>query len=220
MALCPQHQIEVLDHMHRQPYGARLVHDGAFDVLAYPPGGVGGETEAALGIELVQRMHQSQIALLHQVKQRHVAVEVVFGDIHHQAQVALDHFLSRGEISLGGAPREMQFLLGREQRVEPDLVQVNLGDVGEEFGFRLRRFGLRRVKGLGRCLALGFLVRGGRWGGHGGGGRYLAGSTGLPSLRISKCSSGLSLSVLPTSAIFCPLTTLCPSFTRITLLWA
>ena len=103
MALGAQHQIQFLDHVHRQPYRARLVHDRALDVLAYPPGGVGGEAEAALGIEFLQRVHQPEIALLDQVEQRHAAVEVVLGDVHHQAQIALDHLLPRGEIPL--APR-------------------------------------------------------------------------------------------------------------------
>ena len=44
-------------------------------------------------------------------------------------------------------------------------------------------------------------------------GRYLAGSTGLPWRRTSKCSLMRSASLLPISAIFCPLRTLWSSFT-------
>ena len=61
--------------------------------------------------------------------------------------------------------------------------------------------------------------------GHGGspaqrGGRYFAGSTGLPWRRTSKCSLIRSASLLPISAIFCPLRTVWSSLTSKAWLWA
>ena len=47
---------------HRDPDGARLIRDGAGDRLPDPPGGVGGEFEAAAIVELVDRLHQADIA--------------------------------------------------------------------------------------------------------------------------------------------------------------
>ena len=45
------------------------------------------------------------------------------------------------------------------------------------------------------------------------GGKYFSGSTGLPCRRTSKCNITRSESLLPISAIFCPLVTASPSFT-------
>jgi hypothetical protein len=94
--------VEFLHHMHRQADGARLVHDGPLDVLADPPGGIGRKAEAAFRVELVQGVDQAEVALLDQVEQRHAAIEVMLGDVHHQAQVVLDHLLSRRLVALSG----------------------------------------------------------------------------------------------------------------------
>ncbi len=130
-----QHEVDFLDHMHRQPDGARLVHDRALDGLADPPGRIGREAEAALGIEFFQRVDQAEIALLDQVEERDAAVEVMLGDIHDQAQVVLDHFLARREIAGAHQTRRRQFVGRRQQRLGADFVQVELGDVLEEFQF-------------------------------------------------------------------------------------
>ena len=125
--------VEFLDDVHRQTDGARLVHDRALDVLADPPGGIGGEAEAAFRIEFFQRVNQAEVALFHQVEQGKPAVGVVLGDVDHQPQVALDHVLPRLEIALHGAPRQRNFLLGRQQRRLADFVEIELGDVDLRF---------------------------------------------------------------------------------------
>jgi len=38
---CPQVDVELLDHMDRQPDRAGLIHDRPFDGLADPPGSIG-----------------------------------------------------------------------------------------------------------------------------------------------------------------------------------
>eukprot|EP00825_Cyclidium_porcatum_P004911 TRINITY_DN1233_c0_g1_i10.p4 TRINITY_DN1233_c0_g1~~TRINITY_DN1233_c0_g1_i10.p4 ORF type:complete len:127 (+),score=12.65 TRINITY_DN1233_c0_g1_i10:156-536(+) len=92
-------------------------------------------------------------------------------------------------------------LFGRsQQRLGTDLTQVELGNILEQFNFRQHLFRLRRQdRFIGLPLEL-FLQRFAgithRFG------RYCAGSTGLPCLRISKCSLTDSASVLPISAIF------------------
>src|SRR5437870_3340851 len=136
MALRAKHGVQLLDHVHRQPDGARLVHDGALDVLPDPPGGIGGKPKATLGIELVERVHQPEIALLDEVQKRHASLEISLGDVDHQAQVMLDHFLPGGEIPGDGTPGKMQLLRGREQAIETDLMQIELGRVAEDIGFR------------------------------------------------------------------------------------
>ena len=85
--------VDRLDHVHRDADGARLVGDRAGDRLADPPGGVGRELVAAPVLELVDRLHQADVALLDQVQELQAAVGVFLGDGDHQAQVRLDHLL-------------------------------------------------------------------------------------------------------------------------------
>jgi hypothetical protein len=120
VVLGAQHLVQLAHHVHRQAHRARLVHDGALDALADPPGGVGGKAETALGLELVDRAHQADVALLDQVEQHHAAVDVVLGDRDDQAQVMLDHLLARAEVAGLGQGREVRLLLGAQQRLGAD----------------------------------------------------------------------------------------------------
>ena len=129
-----QHDVELLDHVRGQPHRARLVHDGALDRLPDPPRRVGREAEAALGIEFLERVNEAEVAFLDQVGERQAAVEVVLGDADHQAQVVLDHLLSRVEVAAARGARVAELLFRRTEAGLPDLVQVDLGDVVEEVG--------------------------------------------------------------------------------------
>ena len=88
----PGQQVAGVD---RQPHGAAGVGDAAGDGLADPPGGVGRELEALAPVELLDRVHQAQVALLDQVQQRQLGGLVLLGDGDHQAQVGLDEGLGR-----------------------------------------------------------------------------------------------------------------------------
>ena len=88
----PGEQVAGVD---REPHGAAGVGDAAGDGLADPPGGVGGELEALAPVELLDRVHQAQVALLDQVEQRQLGGLVLLGDGDHQAQVGLDEGLGR-----------------------------------------------------------------------------------------------------------------------------
>ncbi|MPN03676.1 hypothetical protein SDC9_150908 [bioreactor metagenome] len=215
-----QHKIDFLDHMHRQTDGPRVVHDAAFDALADPPGRVGRKTEAALGVELFQRMDETEVAFLDQVEKGNAAVQVVLGDIHHQAQVVLDHLLTGHEIATTHQTSFRQFLVRRQQRPGADFVEVDLGDILDQAAFDRWQIAQRQQKAITfrgaaqRRFVFVILVVTHLFGRKG------VGSTGLPCLRISKCSLTLSVPVSPISAIFWPRLTACPSLTRIRRLWA
>ena len=77
--------------MDRDTDGACLICDGAGDRLTNPPGGVGGELEAAAVLELVDCLHQADVTLLNQVEELQATVGVFLGDGDYQTQVGLDH---------------------------------------------------------------------------------------------------------------------------------
>ena len=92
LALHAQHPVHALDHVHRDADGAGLVGDRAGDRLANPPRRVGRELEALGVVELVDRPHQAEVALLDEVEEQHAATAVALGDADDEAQVGLDQF--------------------------------------------------------------------------------------------------------------------------------
>src|SRR5215475_1854759 len=84
---------DCLYHMHGDADGARLVVDGARDRLPDPPRGVRRKLVAAPVLELIDRLHQPDIAFLNQVEELQTAVGVFLGDRDHEAQVRLHHLL-------------------------------------------------------------------------------------------------------------------------------
>ena len=61
--------------------------------LPDPPGGVGGELVAALVLELLDRAHEADVALLDEVEEAEAAVGVALGDRHDEPEVGLDEAL-------------------------------------------------------------------------------------------------------------------------------
>src|SRR5215469_14644178 len=69
---------------------SRLIGDGARDGLPDPPRRVGAELVPALVLELVDRLHEADVALLDQVQELQAAVRVLLRDADDEAQVRLD----------------------------------------------------------------------------------------------------------------------------------
>jgi hypothetical protein len=79
--------------VHRNTDRAGLIGDRAGDRLTDPPGRIGRELVAAAVFELVDGLHQADVAFLNEIKELQAAVGVFLGDRDHQTQVRLDHFL-------------------------------------------------------------------------------------------------------------------------------
>ncbi len=78
--------------MGRDPDGARSVGNRSQDCLTNPPCGVGGKLKSSCIVELLDRLHQSQIPLLDQVEKRESATAILLGDRYDETQVCLGEF--------------------------------------------------------------------------------------------------------------------------------
>ena len=145
-----QHEIELLDHMYRQPDGARLVHDRPFDPLTNPPGCVGRKPEAPLRIEFLKRVNEAEVTFFDQIQQGNATIQVVLGDVDDQTQVAFDHGLARRKITGTHGARCRGFFRRRQQGLGANLVQIQLGNVVENLGFGTDCFTSGRRLAFGR----------------------------------------------------------------------
>ena len=97
------------------------------DVRADPPRRVRRQLHAAIGIVLLHRLHEADVALLHQVEQVAVRAPVLVRDLDHQPQVRGDQAARGVHVAgLGVLDGELVLLLAREQRVAADFVDVYL----------------------------------------------------------------------------------------------
>src|SRR5918997_5712223 len=79
----PGHLADLVAPMNRHPYGAALVGDGPLHGLPYPPRRVRREPPPALRVELLDGLHQADVALLDQVLERQPLPAVLLGYAHH-----------------------------------------------------------------------------------------------------------------------------------------
>ncbi len=87
--------VDRLDHVHRHANRARLVGERTRHGLPHPPRCIGGKLPAAPIFELVDRLHQADIAFLNQIQELHAAVHVLLRDRNHETQIRLDHLALR-----------------------------------------------------------------------------------------------------------------------------
>ena len=87
VALGPAEGVELIVDVDGKADGPALVGNGAHDGLLDPPRGVGGEAEAALGVELLACPGEAEGALLAQVLEVEAAVLVPLGDANDEAEV-------------------------------------------------------------------------------------------------------------------------------------
>jgi hypothetical protein len=126
--------VDGLDHVHRDADGARLVGDGARDGLADPPRGVGGELEAAGVVELHDRAHEPEVALLDEVEHRHPAAVVAARDRDDQAKVRRGQPVAGSFVAGLDALGERDLLARVQQGHAADLAQVHADRVAGGLG--------------------------------------------------------------------------------------
>src|SRR5918995_7235288 len=118
------HLTKLVTPVHGHPYGAALVGHCTLHGLPDPPGGIRGESPAAVGIELLDGLHQADIALLDQVLERQSLAPVLLGYAHDEPQVLLYEPLA-GTLVSGLGPLGEVYLLGvREQLALVDVSKV------------------------------------------------------------------------------------------------
>jgi hypothetical protein len=112
--------------VHRQANRPSGVGDAAGNGLADPPGGVGRELEALAPVELLHRVHQTEVALLDEVEQGQTGRLVLLGNGDHQSKVGLDKVALGGVATVRGA-LQGQLLAGRNLDFLVGLGRVQLG---------------------------------------------------------------------------------------------
>src|SRR5215210_8244472 len=110
--------------MHGYPYGPPLVSYRPLHRLPNPPGGVGGEAEAPVGVELLNCLHKPYVSLLDEVLEGEAVSTVLLGYGDHQTQVLLDEPLAGALVALSGASAEIQLLRVGQQPIPGDFDQV------------------------------------------------------------------------------------------------
>ncbi len=125
-APCAQDLARLLGDVDGKPDRAALVGKGAGHGLANPPGGVRGELEPELVVELLDGSDQTEVSLLDQVEERDAGFRVVPGDRHHEPQVRLDQLGLGSLVAFVLAPGELTLFDRSEQSAVADLAHVEL----------------------------------------------------------------------------------------------
>ena len=77
--------------MYRDTDGSSLIRNRSSDRLTDPPGRIGRELIPASVFELIDRLHQTNIAFLDQVEELETAVGVFLGNRDHESEVRFHH---------------------------------------------------------------------------------------------------------------------------------
>src|SRR5262249_224035 len=67
-----------------------LIGNRAGNRLTNPPGGIGAEFVAALVLELIDSLHQANIAFLDQVEKLETPVRILLGDTDDETKIGFD----------------------------------------------------------------------------------------------------------------------------------
>src|ERR687896_983719 len=112
---------DLLGHVHGDADGAALVRHRALYCLPYPPRGVRREPEAPVTVELLDGLHQADVALLDQVLEGQPVAPILFGHRYHEPEVLLDKPLPGPPVAGLGPQAEIYLLPVRQEIALPDV---------------------------------------------------------------------------------------------------
>ena len=113
-------------HLHQRPRAQDVFLDRRLD----PPHRIGGEAEALVGLEALDRLHQADIALRDHLGDRQAVAAIAHGDLGHEAQMAGDEPVRGVAVAvLAPALGQHVFLLRFQHREPPDFFEI-AGETG------------------------------------------------------------------------------------------
>src|SRR5262249_23806342 len=113
-------------HLHQRPRPQNIFLDRRPD----PPHGVGGEAEAFVRLEALDRLHQADIALRNHFGDRQAVAAIAHGDLGDEAQMTVDELVCRLMVAvLAPALGQHEFVLRFQHRDPPDFLKI-AGDAG------------------------------------------------------------------------------------------
>src|SRR5918998_5171646 len=105
------HLAHLVAYVDGNPDGPPLVSNRSLYVLTYPPRSIGGEPKAPVGVELPNRLHKTDVALLDQIFEGQTTPTRLLGYRDNKPQVLLDKSLAGSLITLLGPLGEVYLLL-------------------------------------------------------------------------------------------------------------
>jgi len=126
--------------MHRNTDGSRLIGNRSRNRLTNPPCRIGTEFITLAVIEFLNRLDQSQISFLNQIKEKHTASDITFGNADNQSKVCLCQTFSCIQISGFHFLCQLNLFICRQQRNFTDLFQIHTHRIFNADTIRHRKF--------------------------------------------------------------------------------
>ena len=117
--------IDGLNHVDGNADRACLIGDCTRNRLPNPPRRIGTELITLTVVEFLNRLQETEVALLNEIEKEHAASDVAFCNAHDKAQVRLLKPMPCTLVARLHAPRELDLLLCRQQRNTTDLFEVH-----------------------------------------------------------------------------------------------
>src|SRR5215213_6459729 len=105
------HLAHLVAYVDGNPDGPPLVSNRPLYGLTYPPRSIGGEPKAPVGVELPNRLHKTDVALLDQIFEGQTTPTQLLGYRDNKPEVLLDEFLAGSLITFLGPLGEGYLLL-------------------------------------------------------------------------------------------------------------
>src|SRR5829696_1027644 len=144
------HLAHLLTYVGGNPYGPSLVSNRPLYVLTYPPRSIGGEPKAPLGVELPNRLHKTDVALLDQILEGQTTPTRLLSYRDNKPEVLLDESLAGSLITLLGPLGEVYLLLVGQELAFADSGEVTRNQLRSPSHWILA---LRSVNRLGHRLS-------------------------------------------------------------------